>query len=209
VTLASKQQAHFTPRPHRVADLRDEAHELHIRMVECDPRIRNHLQLAASALAMEARRSNDLRRARILLDACARVIAVARVHDRLQALDLSDHTEIARMLPELCDELYACLADTDAAPLLTEDEAAHTVGATDWIAGQLLETALEEGAESNGVCVRLEHDSRGVKQLTVTDAGAKQENSGLRLLRAFTNRFGGSLQSAPMPPGVSISVLFS
>jgi hypothetical protein len=158
---------------------------------------------------MEARRSTDLRRARILLGACARIIAVARVHDRLQALDLTDQVEIARMLPELCGELYACLEDADAAPSPVEDEAAHAAGAVDWIASQLLEAALEEGAEGNGVCVRLEHDSRGVRQLTVTDAGAKQANSGLRLLRAFTHRFGDSLQSAPMPPGASISVLFS
>jgi two-component sensor histidine kinase len=208
VTLASKQQALSTPRPQRIADIRDEAHELHIRMVECDPRIRNHLQLAASALAMEARRSSDLRRARILLEACARIIAVARVHDRLQALDLGDHVEIARALPELCDELYACLEDADTAPLPAEDEAGRAV-AVDWIASQLLEGALEEGAESNGVCVRLEHDSRGVRQLTVTDMGGKQANAGLRLLRAFTARFGDSLQSASMPPGASISVLFS
>ncbi len=187
------------PEPRRFAGaVQKDAHELHIRMVGCDPRIANHLQLAASALAMEARRTDDLRLARILLDACARIAAVSRVHDRLQALDLGNQVELARLLPELCEELRMCLdaqADAEAPDALC------------LVASELVVTAANEGAHGAGVCVRLEHDGRGARRLSVGDGEGKADGAGLRLLRAFTARFGGALQSAPLPRGASISVL--
>jgi two-component sensor histidine kinase len=57
------------------------------RIQECEHRIKNHLQLIASALALQARDSADEDVSQALLQACGRISAVARIHARLQDLD--------------------------------------------------------------------------------------------------------------------------
>lgn len=197
--FAAKTKARSALRPARMPGLRNEAHELHIRVVGYDPRIGNHLQLTASALAMEARRTDDLRLARILLGACARITAVARAHDELQALDLSDQVDVARRLPEICNELQAAIwGDGDA-------QAERETRAVNLIAGDLVATAVQEGAHGKGVCVSLGQAGSG-RQLSVLPSTRQQDNAGLRMLRAFAARFGAAPQCARLPEGASISV---
>lgn len=193
---AANTKAH-SARRRRLPGRRHEAHELHIRVVGHDPRIGNHLQLTASALAMEARRTDDLRLARILLDACARIAAVARALDGLEAVDRGDQADVARQLPGICDELRACLWD-DA----VNAEAASDRHTSNFLAGELVATAVQE-ITHKGVCVRLDRVGSG-RQLSVAPG---KGNAGLRMLRAFAARFGASQQSAPLPHGASISVL--
>ena len=141
--IAAKTKARSAPRLHRMPDQRSDVHELHIRVVGHDPRVGNHLQLTASALAMEARRTDDLRLARILLDACARITAVARALDRLQDLDLGDQADVARRLPELCNGLRASLWG-DAAPPRRRTKGC----ALNLAAGELVAAAVQEGAHA-------------------------------------------------------------
>lgn len=193
---AAKTKVRSARRPPRLPGQRHEAHELHIRVVGHDPRLGNHLQLTASALAMEARRTGDLRLARILLDACARIAAVARALDRLQAVDRGDRVDVARQLPGICDELRACVWDN-----AVNAEAESDQRSSNFVAGELVATAVQETTHK-GVCVRLDRVGSG-RQLSVAPG---KGNAGLRMLRAFAARFGES-QSAPLPHGASISVL--
>lgn len=190
-------------RSRRVAAARQQPHELHIRIAECGDSIGNHLQLTAAALALEARATRDLALARILLDSCARITAVARAYERLQMLDLDNKVEVARAMPELAEMLWACFDGLDHA----EAEAASRP--TSRLAGEIVAVAAGEIADHDSVCVHLEHDSRGARRLTVVDGADARRGAGLQLLRAFTARFGRSLEAAPLPRGASISILLS
>src|SRR5215510_9431801 len=68
------------------------------RIQECEHRIKNHLQLIASALALQARDSSDELVSQALLQVCGRISAVARIHARLQDLDRGEEIEAASFI---------------------------------------------------------------------------------------------------------------
>lgn len=183
-----------------MAAAQNRPHELHIRIAECGDSIGDHLQLAATALALEARNTNDLSLARILLDACAHLTAVARAYERLQALDLDNEVELARVMPEIAETLWACFDGLEHAE-------AEAVSSPSWLAGEIAAAAANELADHDIVCVHIEHDARGARRLTVVDGADAKQGAGLQLLRAFTTRFGGVLDAGLLPRGVSIALL--
>ena len=196
---ATRRRARSTPRTRSVATAQNRPHELHIRIAECGESIGDHLQLAAMALALEARDTNDLSLARVLLDACAHITTVARAYERLQALDLDNEVELARTMPEIAETLWACFDGLEQAE-------AEAVSSPSWLAGEIA-AAANELADHDIVCVHIEHDARGVRRLTVVDGADAKQGAGLQLLREFTTRFGGALESGLLPRGVSIALL--
>jgi two-component sensor histidine kinase len=79
-----------------------------VRMRESNHRIKNNLQLLTSVLAMQSRQSTDEPARLALLDACARVAAVGRLHERLEEAEFEDRVDMAVFLNGLCADLRTC-----------------------------------------------------------------------------------------------------
>ena len=199
---------------------------MHIRLVESDHRIKNHLQLIASTLSMEARNAPDPETADILLHACARVVAIARVHARLQTLDFENKVDMVLFLPELCRDLQACFNDAGAPHIDLEAETdspplpAKSALAIGGLVSELVTNAVKHGhepGETSTVRVRLKRDALGGR-LTVADSGPglgefapgeKHNGIGFQLLQALADQLRGSVEFDPVQKGTSVSVLFA
>lgn len=84
--------------------LADRALEAETRLREAHHRIRNHLQLVVSLLSLQAREAGDPRLTDLLNLAGGRVMAIARLHEQLQA-GSSEDVHAADLLASLCQDL--------------------------------------------------------------------------------------------------------
>jgi two-component system, sensor histidine kinase PdtaS len=192
------------------------------RLQECEHRIKNHLQLIASALALQARDTADERVSEALMQACGRISAVARVHARLQDLEQGEDIEASSFLSGLCADLSACLDAPGVRPLRLAVDAdigrmpvnqALPVGL---IVNELIINAVKHGGAAQPIGVFLLRDGSGWR-LVVSDRGpgmdpailqSKDPRLGRRLLHTLTRQIGGTLSVESSSRGTSIAVRF-
>ena len=192
-----------------------------VRMRESNHRIKNNLQLLTSVLAMQSRQSADEPARLALLEACARVAAVGRLHERLEEAEFEDRVDIAAFLRGLCADLLACFGsagltlEADFEPAEFSSKTALPIGL---IVSELITNAVKHGSAGGPSRVRVSlRKDEGDWLLNVADDGPGIESgalqsrarSGGRLLFALARQLHGSIEIDEVAKGASISLRFS
>lgn len=194
-----------------------------LRMRESHHRIKNHLQVLTSLLAIGSRQNPDESARQALLDACSRISAVARLHQRLEDADLGDCIDADLFLGDLCADLRACFGGDNNTGLKLDLEAeatsfpSKTMLPLGLVVNELVTNAVKHGGRNEpcSVTVRLRREEDRWR-LTVSDDGPgmgqipfpSQSRLGGRLLHALANQLDGSIEVDKTATGASISVLF-
>lgn len=193
-----------------------------LRLRESNHRIKNHLQVLASMLALQSRQSVDEPARQALLDACSRVGAVGRLHERLEKAEFSDRVDVALFLRDVCADMRACLAPADGRLKLNVDIepaifSAARVLPLGLMVSELVTNAVKHACSDDecaiSVCLRKQKDDW---LLRVVDNGPGMEldllqtpsRLGGRLLSALAQQLGGSIEQDETVRGASISVRF-
>jgi two-component sensor histidine kinase len=196
------------------------AGEALMRMRESNHRIKNHLQVLGTFLAMQSRQSADEATRHALLGACSRVAAVGRLHERLEQAELDERVEVAVFLQGLCADLRACFTAARLDLELdveTADLPAKTVLPLGLMVSELVTNAVKHASSQSGCHVRVKfcRHPRGWR-LTVADNGPGIDAQALsahgrvggRLLFALARQLGGAIEVDETRAGASISVVF-
>ncbi len=180
---------------------------------EVDHRVKNNLQLIASLIQLQARRSADPTAQRALKTVLERVNAVATVHRRLFQGDVQRFA-VADFLRDLCGDLAAGAGRNDIAFSLDLEPVqipAASAAAFALVAQELIGNALKHafGSERGGrITVTLAEDA-GACVLSVADDGAGLGDAppgfGLSLVRLLCQQLHATLDlGAPQGPGARI-----
>lgn len=190
---------------------------------ETEHRIKNHLQLIGSSIALQARECVHAEAREILLQTYGRVSAVARLHARFQATVGLREIQIADFINEVCADLSICFNAKEAPVQLEVDIAPRRMAAGDaltlgLIVNELITNAVKHAPQGRSqlVRIRLYREERKWR-LTVHDNGPGLSpesfdvgaNLGARLLHALAAQMGGTLRVDQVNEGASISVLFN
>ena len=187
---------------------------------EIDHRVKNSLTVVASLLSMQrgASVSADTRAA--LDEAADRVMAVARVHERLHKADELGVVAFAKYLDELCHDLASSMGSSavelecHTAPV---DLAAEDAMSLALIANELITNAFKHGcaAGATTISVVLDADARSIR-LTIADNGAglasspaaKSGSLGLKMVDALSRQLRAEtiFPSAGMPATFAVSI---
>jgi light-regulated signal transduction histidine kinase (bacteriophytochrome) len=174
-------------------------------MREVDHRVQNSLQIVGSYLTLQARANGPGAVADHLLEAKARLSAVALVHRRLYRADQRETVDLGQYLRELLDDLRSALGDewrdffkSEFAPILIAGGRAMSVGL---VMTELVLNASKYayGGAPGPVDVRLERH-RDAMRLSVADHGQGRQatprsNSGFgsRMIAATVGGLKGTL----------------
>ena len=201
-------------------DLIEEARRREVMAREASHRIKNNLQLISSLLNLQAKSSDDADVREALADAQARIITVARVHDRLWKQNEMSSVDLATSIGELCDDLQ----ETAPNCRLSRDLHSVVVGADQavplmLIVNELVTNAFKYACPSgegevtiriapveNGRRVQLEVCDRGPGLPEGFDPARASRSLGMRLINAFTRQLGGTLSTSSAEPGTRFLV---
>ena len=146
------------------------------RLLECQHRIKNHLQLAAGMLELQARQCADAAARSVILSAHVRLQAVARLQTWAEAADDHDMVELEHYLGAYCYDLAEALGLREPAqgarlrvqiePCQATPERAMTLAL---IVGELVTNAVKH-AQASVIAVDWRAE-RGGWRLVVADDG--------------------------------------
>lgn len=203
------------------AELRKVANEKELLVREMNHRIKNSLQLVSSMIAMQARELSDPEARQQLAAAEARVIAMAKVHNRLYRSERVDRLEFKGYLDELCEDLNQSLALGDKGGSISCEAVRHELAADQIvplgiIVSELVTNAVKHahGNGSGRIAVRFSVEgSRG--RLTVSDDGvgipdgfdpAGQPGLGMKVVRALVHQLKAKLSVERLEPGTRFAI---
>jgi two-component sensor histidine kinase len=193
------------------------------RSQESEHRIKNHLQLIGSTLAIQARGAVHAEARDLLMQAYGRISAIARLHARFQNMAELHEIQISEFLAEVCADLSICFNATGTGPVQLEiDVQPKAMKAADaltlgLILNELVTNAVKHGPRSRAQLVRIRLRRDEWKwRLTVHDNGPGiaaesfdvSASLGTRLLHALAAQISGTLQIDPVNEGTSISIVF-
>ena len=189
---------------------------------EVNHRVKNSLQLVASMLRLQVGSIEDEGIRQLLSEAQARVMAVARAHERLyKSMDVS-RLDLSGYLKDVCEDL----ADSAGGCELVYEAAGSIYIETDRaIPLALLVTELATNAakyaypddEGGIIRVSIRSGQEGMLELSVSDEGvglpadfdsAAFKTLGMRLIRAFAQGLGGTIEFCNRAPGAHITLRF-
>ena len=197
--------------------------EKELLLQEIDHRVKNSLQLVSGMLRLQAQDAGTPEVRQAFLEACNRVMMVARVHERLYKGETVRSVDLGAYLRDLCGDIgLAALADrhriiVEAEPVTLSPQQAVPLGL---IANELVTNALKyaypqgAGGEVRVACRRLADRRLG---LTVADSGAglpegfdpqTARSLGMRLICAFVQQLEGELRVETGPAGTRFEVAF-
>lgn len=189
-----------------------------LALAESHHRIRNHLQLLASLLSMQARASGDPRVAEPLKDAQRRILAIARLHGQLQEAGEEAMVDIAAFLDRLCFDLEAGFGGLARFRLDAERARfdAGRAGDLAVIVTELATNALKHGGPEGEIRISLRRTPQDLWRLAVADDGpgltadalARAEGLGLQIVQLLARRLRGQLTVEPAPEGAVLAVHF-
>ena len=194
-----------------------------VAMKEIHHRVKNNLQLVASILNIQARKSADPQLRRAFRENTSRVLSIAAIHDILTTGDDGDQVELRPLLEKLRRNLQSMLPQGQEILLSVQGDqmAVSSDKATSiaLVVNELLTNALEHGfpgRQKGSVTVTL---LRGRERATITveddgrgfSLGEKQEDSlGLDLISTIVrDKLGGKLQLQSGPEGTKAMFDFS
>lgn len=172
---------------------------------EIDHRVRNSITLIAGLLSMQGRtsQSNEVKQA--LEVASARLIAVARIHERLYKGKEIGIVEFGTYLEEICRDLRTSLRSTDMTMAIKTTECNLSVDQAiplGLIVNELVTNAFKHCADSKAtISVDLECDAT-ILTLTVSDTGVGmpgdydpliKEGLGMKVIDTLVRQLNGSL----------------
>jgi two-component sensor histidine kinase len=193
-----------------------------IRLLECHHRVKNQLQLVASLLALQARHCADESARLAILTAHARVLAIARLQQRIE-LEAPGEIDLQGYLTEYCQDLAAALGlsgQEGANPALHMAIAPSTASFSTAVTLALIMGELVTNAIKHARASRISIDwgtDAGRWRLLVTDdgrgvpAGAFEASSGLgaKLLARMCGSLGAVMRVEQAHPGASVMVRLS
>lgn len=188
---------------------------------EISHRVKNSLTIVASMLSMQGRIAADPELQAALADARARVVTVAKVHDRLWRKSEVQTVDLTEFLEELCGQLSASIGlshtlTCEIAPVMVATDHAVPLGL---IINELVTNAIKY-AYPNGVGeVRLSvtQVEPGHLRLEVCDRGAglppgfdpaKSKSLGLTVVAGLSRQLGGQPHWQDAQPGTRFVLEF-
>ena len=186
---------------------------------EIDHRVKNSLTVVGSLLSMQrnASKSDETRAA--LDEAAARVIAVARVHERLHKSDHLGRIAFGEYLAELCGDLGSSMRQSEIemdCGTVAIDLPAEQAMSLALIANELITNAFKHGgaAGATKVSVVLTKEA-GLLKLTVADNGAGIPTSsttgsaslGLKIVKALARQL--NAETSLPAPGMAAKFVIS
>lgn len=186
---------------------------------ESNHRLLNDLQIVASLLSLQSRKSANAEAASQLTAAASRVATIARVHQRLQSMDGVRSLPLKTYLVEFCRD-FSTLLGTDQA-ISVEGIDIELPCATGFplglIVNELITNAVKYGTgritvsleinPDKGYAVSVANDGPGLPEGFDPTASKGQ---GMRIIRSFVDRIGGELRIARRDneQGARFTVLF-
>jgi two-component sensor histidine kinase len=201
---------------------RDRRAEARVLIDESNHRIKNHLQMIAALLGLQARAASaDVRAA--LFDAQNRIFAIARLHEHLQAAGDSPSVELSAFIAGLCED-FRFVFGTSLRKVRFRIEAeevelpSQRAAALGLVVNELVTNAVKHAYAVRGgeILIRLARAYPGWR-LTVADDGpgvsveadVQGQRAGLGLVRQLVRTLRGELSVDQTPRGVSISIWFA
>ncbi|WP_162912905.1 histidine kinase dimerization/phosphoacceptor domain -containing protein [Rhodospirillaceae bacterium SYSU D60014] len=179
-------------------------------MREAHHRIKNSLSLVSSLINLQSRDIEEPKTRGYLVETSARVLMIARMHERLYQSSKADTVEFGGYLQELCHELLGTLGDEDTRPSL-EIETAEIEIATEkavslaLIVNELVTNAIKyarSGTDGGVVEVVSRRTGKDLLEVEVADNGvglpngfdpATSDGLGMKLVVALTSQLNGQL----------------
>jgi two-component sensor histidine kinase len=172
---------------------------------ESDHRLLNGLQMAASLLSVQSRKTTDREAAAQLRTAANRVMTVARVHHRLHVLDHMNAVNLNDYLPGLSAEIAVMLAQDGSDKAIAFDGVKVTVPSSvgtplAFIVSELIINSAKHGASQ--IAVSLQKDAGRGHCIKVADNGPglpegfdplKGKGLGMTIVSTLVRQIGGEL----------------
>lgn len=187
---------------------------------EIDHRVKNSLTVVGSLLSMQRNGSTSRQTRAALEEAAARVIAVARVHERLHKSDTLGMVAFGDYLTDLCHDLASSLrgedVELDCRTVPVELPAQNALSLA-LIANELVTNAFKHGCAAGATKISVELASAGkVLTLAIADngadfpatAGGPSSSLGLKMVNALARQLKArsSMPCAGMPAAYLITV---
>jgi two-component sensor histidine kinase len=222
--LASSFDAMAESLQRRESELRAALADRELLVRETNHRVKNGLQLVASMLGLQAASLADAEARRHLVEAQARVAAVARVHERLHRSEQLGTVAFGAYLRELCADLGNGASAAGSAGRVVVEAAAAELPVERalplaLIANELVTNALKHAypaGEEGLIAVRFETSVGGDgMRLEVADRGvglptdlreAERGGLGMTLVRALVRQLDGRLHVEHGSPGTRFVV---
>ncbi|TGD64985.1 sensor histidine kinase [Tabrizicola sp. WMC-M-20] len=172
---------------------------------EAEHRLLNGLQLVRSVLAMQSRSAENAEAGSKLKEAAQRVSILARVHQRLHAMDFVEEIELKGYLEQLGHDLSEMVSmDHDGRSIRVEGAEMKLLRMTAtplaFIASELITNAMKHA--HGKITINLERLPNGDGVLSVTDDGpglpenfdpAASTGLGMKIIEAFARQIQGAL----------------
>lgn len=186
-----------------------------VAMKEIHHRVKNNLQLVASILNIQARKSADPQLRRAFRENTGRVLSIAAIHDILTSTDQGDLVELRPLLEKIRRNLQSMMPQGQelVISIRGDDITATSDRATSiaLVVNELLTNAIEHGYEGRTrgeIAVTLLR-GRGTSTITVEDDGCgfapqgkREESFGLEIIsQVVRDKLGGKLQLQSGPGG--------
>lgn len=182
---------------------------------EVHHRVKNNLQIIASMLKLESRKSEDSHALDALNNMNGRIHSMALLHESLYRSGIFAHLDLAAYLKQLSTQIFRTLVTQDGSIKLHLDLTSVQVGMDQALPCGLLVNELVSNSIKHGFPdgrtgkIRIElhpMDDKPLWQLRVSDTGvglsddfaSKQSHSiGLQLMSDLAKQLGGSLEIEP------------
>ncbi|HEX8234159.1 MAG TPA: CHASE domain-containing protein [Caulobacteraceae bacterium] len=222
LVFASWLQAHGLRRSRLAeAEAREAKERTELLLKEVNHRVANSLQLVASLLDLQRDAVADTEAKGALTDTRARVMAVARVHQRLYVSDEVARVDLCGYLSSLAEELESSLDARQGRlkligeSVLVDTDKAVSAGV---VVAELVTNAIKYAYPKNvpgEVRIRLSAEEQHVR-LSVEDDGVGMPQSGdrhgtglgMRIVRAMVKNLDGQLEAGPAGGGARFTVTF-
>ncbi|WP_339932073.1 CHASE domain-containing protein [uncultured Brevundimonas sp.] len=188
---------------------------------EVNHRAANSLQLVASFVYLQAHAMTDQKARAALVETRARILAVARVHQRLYSDDSVEGVELKAYIETLTEGLGDVFEaggrslSVEATEARVDTDRAISVGvALVELVSNAAKYAYSEDAPGairvrllrEQQCLRLEVEDDGVGFDPATEA--KGSGLGMKIVHAMVEKLDGELVIKPRSPGTQVSVIF-
>ena len=187
---------------------------------EASHRVKNNLTILSSLLRIKAKSSVSTQVADALGDASARVIAVARTHDRLWRDAGNDTVNLGALLTDLLDTLSTQYENIEIQCTAEEIEAsADRAASFALLVTELITNVAKHAYQASGGIVRVSlHKEGGKSLLTVSDDGEGlgtnfdikaigKQSLGMNLIQGLVQSLSGTAEIAE-GPGTTFKILF-
>jgi len=223
-------QADQQHRAHLEQEVASRTSELELRVAERDAllkevhhRVKNNLQVIASMLEMQARRTDDVAAFRQLEEACNRVMSIAQIHELLYQSGSLAGVDLTGYAAKLVPQLVAFYNMEDRVEIAVQGESVSIDLERAVPCGLLLNELVSNtckhafpGNDRGRLTVRLTREDEQIR-LTVEDTGiglpagldlTRLDSLGLTIVRLLTDHLGGSM-TVRNGAGTSVQVQFS